>query len=163
MLGQSSKEGEFMKKEMILIFAGILTLTLCQGVFGEEPEKGSMKDSGYDHASMPKVDKAGMQDIMKNYILDKSENNNGIFEIEVPISGKIRKLTFIGLHDDIKMKNGKHYSCADFKDIDTGEALDVDILVDVVDDAVKVTDTAIHKIDGDSVDTDVVEDKGNGH
>ena len=152
-----------MKKTIVMLWAGFILLGLGQAVFAGEEEKGSMKGSGYDHPALPKADKAGLQDIMKNYILSESDKGSGVFEIKVPVSGETRKLTFIGLHEDIKVKNGKHYSCADFEDVDTGEIFDVDIFVDVAGEGVQVSEAVVHKIDGDVVDGSLVEEKGSGY
>ena len=137
-----------MKRVLILLVVGCISFGVSGSVHAEEDGKGSMKGSAAEHKS--DSNKGVLQGVMKEYISSHS-GEDGFLELEDPKTGKVRKLLFMGLHDKVGTKNGKHYSCADFQDQDTGEVLDVDLYVDVSGD-VKVTGVVIHKVEGDPVD-----------
>jgi len=138
--------------------------TVRSGIFLAE-EKGSMagemKGSGYEQKGSAheegtsayskddlKVTKEDMQNAMKSYVETEAAANDGVFKLKDEKTGKVRRLSYIDLHKGLSMAGAHHYSCADFKDLDSGEVLDVDIYVDMTDEGLKVTDAAIHKVDG---------------
>jgi len=149
-----------MKKVLLALVVGSFIMGCAGSIFADDGEKGSMKGSmkGSDHDQLMKTQKGAMQAAMVEHIESKSVAD--IFMLEDKRIGKTRNLSYEGLHEGIGMKNDKHYSCADFKDFDTGEMLDVDIFVDVTDDGFEVTDTVIHKIDGKKIGEAKAEMKG---
>jgi len=146
-----------MKKVFFWVFVGIMVTTLSSASIASEYDKGSPKGSHHDEVNMAKS-KADMQNTMKEYITSESED--GILMLTEEKSGKIRNLNFMDLHESVGMKDGKHYSCADFKDVDSGEIVDVDIYVNVTGDGLEVSDAVIHKVDGQSLEGNDAEAKG---
>ena len=143
-----------MKRLLLVLMIGSFAIGSPNIAFAGDGEKGS----GYEHGSeMPnddvhtnlKITKQDMQDVMKKYIAENSAD--GVFQQKDAQSGAVRRLSFAGLHEDLKMKDGKHFSCADFEDLDSGEVLDVDVFIDFTDGNLQVADTAIHKVDGVAV------------
>ena len=127
-------------------------------------EKGSMTEEmeGSHHEGVDlEAVKADMQNVMKSYIDAQIAANDGVFELKDEKTGNVRKLTFIRLHEKVGMAGMYHFSCADFKDVDTGEILDVDIYIDVTDGGLEVKKAVIHEVDGEPQDTSMKgSDKG---
>jgi len=145
-----------MKKVLLSLIIGLFVMGSTSIVLAGDGEKGSMK--GSDHDLLMETRKGDMQAAMVEYI--KSNSVDEVFELKDETTGKTRKLSYLDLHDGVGMKDGKHYSCADFKDLDSGEMLDVDIYVDIINDDFKVVDAVIHKVDGQKVSGDEAEMKG---
>lgn len=142
-----------MRKVLFLIFAGLLAASMTQVVAAEDyDEKGSMLEEVESESEQaPEVSKEDMQAVMEKFITTKAAEKDGVFELEDRQTGKVRRLSYMDLHEGIGVKDGQHFSCADFKDLDSGEVLDVDIYVDVVSEGLEVTNAVIHKVDGDPV------------
>jgi len=141
-----------MKKTFLLLMAGIFIIaSIGTAVFAEGDDKGSgYVSQGGDSSSSASQSKNDMQDAMRNYIEENS--TDGVLQLRDPQADSVRNLSFMDLHAKVGMKNGEHYSCADFKDTDTGEIVDVDLYVDVSDGDIKVSKALVHKVDGDPVD-----------
>ena len=141
-----------MKKILLLIFAVLLAGAMMQASLAEA-YKGM--DGAHDEESGAfgkhnlKVTKGDIHSVMRKYIEVKAAENNGVFELGDSGAGKVRRLSFIDLHEKLGMTGMQHYSCADFKDLDSGEILDIDIYVNMAEEGLKVADIAIHKVDGD--------------
>jgi len=142
-----------MSKFKLIIMLGIMICVAAPSSWAEE--KGSMKGSGSEHkGSGPgmhdlKVTKKDMQDVMKAYIDTNAAEHDGAFEIEDVQTGETRRLSFVAMHEKLSMAGTHHYSCADFKDLDSGEVVDVDIYVDMTDEGLKAMGAEIHKVDGE--------------
>jgi hypothetical protein len=74
---------------------------------------------------------------------------DGTFVMEDQETGLTRRLQFVRVHERVG-KTGAfyYYSCADLRDVDTGELLDLDFDVMAMGDQLDVVDARIHKIDG---------------
>ncbi|MBI4436452.1 MAG: hypothetical protein HY590_03430 [Candidatus Omnitrophica bacterium] len=88
---------------------------------------------------------------MQTYALEVTHKNGGFFPIHDDKTGQERKLTFQRVHERVGKLSTKdgYFSCADFVDQTTGEALDVDFWVTVSPDGtLNVTDAEVHKVNG---------------
>lgn len=92
-----------------------------------------------------KTDQDLREDVTK-YILDHS--TDGIFSIQDTKAAIERKLRFIRLHHKIGKLADSYYVCVDFRDTATNELVDVDIEFVHEDQAIKILNTLIHKVDG---------------
>ena len=72
----------------------------------------------------------------------------GTFDVADPETGKTRKLELIRVHDRVGKTGDYYYSCADFKDTETGQMLDLDLDVEDKAGNLSVVDVRIHKEDG---------------
>lgn len=87
---------------------------------------------------------------MQSYALRVTDENGGFFPIHDEKTGADRKLTFQQVHQRVgklSTRNG-YFSCADFVDQATGEALDLDFWVTMEGEKLEVTATEIHKVGG---------------
>lgn len=87
---------------------------------------------------------------MQTHALEVTHQNGGSFPIYDEKAGKERRLTFQEVHQRVgklSTKNG-YFSCADFVDQESAETLDVDFWVTMEDGVLKVTESEIHKVNG---------------
>lgn len=113
----------------------------------EHSEKGSSKEHGGDavtHASPTSDDIRGT---MKAYVVDASKET-GTFDVLDPETGEIRNLALVRVHERVGKTGDYYYSCADFSDVNSGEALDLDLDVEDVLGELDVVDVRIHKLNG---------------
>lgn len=74
--------------------------------------------------------------------------SDGTFVMEDQETGTLRRLQFVQVHERVGKTGGFHYSCADLRDVNTGELLDLDFDVMTTGDQLEVVDARIHKVDG---------------
>jgi hypothetical protein len=84
---------------------------------------------------------------MKNHVMDKSKAT-GTFDVLDPKIGKMRKLELLKVHERVGKTGDYYYSCADFKDTETGQMLDLDLDVQDKGGKLSVVDVRIHKLEG---------------
>jgi hypothetical protein len=96
-------------------------------------------------ASAPSAD--AIRAAMKDYVMDKSKAT-GTFDVVDPETGKTRKLELIRVHERVGKTGNYYYSCADFKDTETGQMLDLDLDVEDQGGKLSVVDVRIHKLEG---------------
>lgn len=107
---------------------------------GAEPKES--KGSGYAEPTAQNI-----RQTMKNYVMQKSEKT-GTFNIYDSEIDKTRKLSLARVHERVGKTGDYYYSCADFKDVSTGELLDLDLDVEHKDGNLSVVDVRIHKLNG---------------
>lgn len=78
----------------------------------------------------------------------KQSKKTGSFDILDPETGAVRNLKLIRVHERVGKTGDYFYSCADFRDINTGELLDLDLDVEYADGKLSVVDVRIHKVSG---------------
>ena len=108
-------------------------------------EHGGKEHGGKEHGgtAAKKVSSEQIRAAMKNHVL--SNYVDGTFQIKDPKAGKIRKLKLLKVHERVGKTGDYHYSCADFKDTETGELLDLDLDIDNKGGVLSVVDVRIHK------------------
>ncbi len=77
-----------------------------------------------------------------------SEWKNGAFTIKDEVTGAIRTLKLVRVHERVGKTGNFYYSCTDMRDVKTGEVLDLDFDVSANAGALKVVDERIHKVSG---------------
>lgn len=115
----------------------------CLFVFaGCEQEKG--QDTS---AHIPKVVTADIQAGIEKYIEDQSLSNNGYFKLA--FRGKDLMLKLVRVHIEYLANLGprQHFACVDLADTD-GDVYDVDFFMEGDPGAMTVTETTVHKING---------------
>ena len=137
---------------MALMFVvGFSQLSLAAEHGGKEhggKEHGGQEHGGKEHggtaAKMPSADE--IRDTMKNHVLNNY--SGGTFQVKDSETGGTRKLQLVRVHERVGKTGEYYYSCADFKDTETGELLDLDLDVENEGGALKVVDVRIHKVGG---------------
>ncbi len=136
-----------MKKILCLIFACFLAFGFCSVSLAAE--HGGKEHGGKEHggATVAEPTADDIHNAMAAYITEKT-GAAGSFEIMDQKTGKTRKLLLDHIHDRVGKTGSYYYSCADFKDTETGEMLDLDLDVESKDGVLTVVDVRIHKVDG---------------
>ena len=62
-------------------------------------------------------------------------------------TGATRRLQFVQVHDRVGKTGAFFYSCADLREVNTGELVDVDFDVMATGQELDVVDARIHKVD----------------
>ena len=100
-----------------------------QSVANTEPSPGRIRQAIRDHVT-------------------RVQKREGQFTIKDEVTGAVRTLTLIRVHERVGKTGELYYSCTDMRDSATRELLDLDF--DVKNDKGKLTviDQRIHKVDG---------------
>ncbi len=128
----------------------------------EHPGKDVQKTQG-EHpgtkVDKPKAEHPGKPitaDFVKKSIQDhvKDQSKEGVFMIGDEKLNKEWKLKLDKVHDPVRSfeKEGKTYyfTCVDLKSVDGNDVLDVDFWMVPKGDKLEVTDTKIHKVNGEA-------------
>lgn len=110
-------------------------------------EHGGQEHGG--QAAMPAMQPSAEQirQAIRDYIAG-IEKEEGAFTIEDEVTGDIRTLTLVQVHERVGKTGEAYYSCTDMKDAASGEVLDLDFDVADEDGALEVVDVRIHKVSG---------------
>ncbi|HBR14510.1 MAG TPA: hypothetical protein DD723_03070 [Candidatus Omnitrophica bacterium] len=106
---------------------------------------GTATQKEHGGTSAPSAD--AIRAAMKDYVMDKSKAT-GTFDVTDPETGKTRKLELIRVHERVGKTGDYFYSCADFKDTETGQMLDLDLDVQDKGGKLSVVDVRVHKVEG---------------
>lgn len=131
-------------KTKIIFAAFVLTVIWAVPVLMAEHGGTSMEHGGMKTAE-PSAGK--IRSAMKNYV-DTTTKEKGAFEIYDTEAGKTRKLGLVKIHQRVGKAGDYYYTCADFKDTETNEMLDLDIDVRNEEGKLNVADVTIHKVNG---------------
>ena len=107
---------------------------------------------------MEQKGKAITADVVKKSIQDHaaamSKAHGGVFMIRDDKLNKNWQLKFVKVHDPVRMfqKDGQtiYFACSDFKSVDGKDLLDIDFWMVPEGDKLEVTDTKIHKVNGEA-------------
>lgn len=112
-------------------------------------EHGGKEHGGKEHGdvSIQEPSNQAVRGAMKAYV-EKMSSETGNFEVFDKETGSRRRLSLVRIHDRVGKTGNYYYSCADFKDIDTGELIDIDIDVEFEEGELEVEDVRIHKVEG---------------
>lgn len=108
-------------------------------------EHGGTTQKEHGGASMPSAD--AIRAAMEGYVMETSKAT-GTFDVMDPETGTTRRLELLRVHERVGKTGNYYYSCADFKDTETGQMLDLDLDVQDWGGALSVADVRIHKVDG---------------
>lgn len=109
-------------------------------------EHGGMEHSGTPAAAAPSDE--DVRSAIRGYVEEEAGRAQGYFEVFDPEIEDIRQLSFVQVHERVGKTGDFYYSCADFKDADSGEMLDLDLDVEDQNGVLNVVDVRIHKVDG---------------
>jgi hypothetical protein len=153
LLGPSLRRIEFNKSERkthmiakIIIAAAIaLFFSPATALFSQEhPEHPEHPKAG---GAQKKVSTADISAGIKKNITTETNKSDGKFHVKY--EGQDLALNLIKVHDDRlqDLGSGKYFACVDMKGTD-GKTYDIDFFLTGQPGKMKVTDTAVHKIDG---------------
>ncbi len=83
--------------------------------------------------------------------IDEAVQQNGSYTITDEVTGQVRNLELIRVHERVGKTGDYYYSCTDMTDVDTGETLDLDFdVIAASDGALRVQSdrVRIHKVNG---------------
>lgn len=98
-------------------------------------------------AYIPKVVTADIQAGIEKYIEDQSLSNNGYFKLAFREKGLMLKLVRVHIEYLASLGSRRHFACVDLADTE-GDVYDVDFFMGGDPGAMTVTETTIHKING---------------
>jgi hypothetical protein len=112
-------------------------------------EHGGKEHGGKEHGGETTVKPSAknIRQAMKDYAVARSAKT-GAFDIFDPVVRRKRRLSLVRIHRRVGKTGEYYYSCADFRDNDTGELLDLDLDVEDRHGNLSVVDVRIHKLDG---------------
>lgn len=137
-----------------MFVAGLARLAGAAGEHGGQEhggiEHGGQEQGGGEHggktAAAPSSE--DIRAAMKNYVEAETGYTGGYFEVTDPDIKKARRLSLVRVHERVGKTGDYYYSCADFKDEDSGEMLDLDLDVEDKEGVLSVVDVRIHKVEG---------------
>lgn len=82
------------------------------------------------------------------YVEADSRLRGGFFTHDEEI-GRTRKLSLVKVHDQVqRLAEGGYFDCVDFKDMDSGEMVDLDFTLQEGKSGLEVVKIVIHKVNG---------------
>ncbi len=123
----------------------VLSLMLWGAAFVSAAEHGGTAQKEHGGTSAPSAD--AIRSAMKDYVMEKSKATS-TFDVLDPEVGKTRKLELLRVHERVGKTGNYYYSCADFKDTETGQMLDLDLDIEDKGGKLSVADVRIHKLEG---------------
>jgi len=138
--------GGIMKR--LLSFAIVLAVTALFSTPALAQEK---KEHPKEHPEHPKSEKKVSTDDIDKSIREHIEKaaKAGSFSVKDDVLNKTWELELVRVHKDKlqALADGRYFACVDFKAAD-GTMVDVDFFLKKDGDALAVTDTTVHKING---------------
>ena len=128
--------------KMIVVAAIALFLTPAQALFSQEHPEHPKAGGGKKQVSTADISTG----IKKNIT---EETNKSVGQFHVRYQGQDLALDLVKVHDDRlqDLGGGKYFACVDMKGTG-GRTYDIDFFLTGQPGKMKVTDTAVHKIDG---------------
>ncbi len=137
-----------MKK--LLSLAIVFTVTAFFSTLALAQEK---KEHPKEHPEHPKSEKKVSTDnidkAIRRHIEQAAKASGGKFSVKDDVLNKTWELELVAVHNDKlqALADGRYFACVDFKAAD-GTLVDVDFFLKKEGDALAVTDTTVHKING---------------
>src|SRR6266542_4992334 len=137
-----------MKK--LLSLAIVFTVTAFFSTLALAQEK---EEHPKEHPEHPKSEKKVSTDnidkAIRRHIEQAAKASGGKFSVKDDVLNKTWELELVAVHNDKlqALADGRYFACVDFKAAD-GTLVDVDFFLKKEGDALAVTDTTVHKING---------------
>ncbi len=134
----------------LLSFAIALAVTAFFSTLALAQEK---KEHPKEHPEHPKSEKKVSTDdidkAIREHIEQAAKASAGKFSVKDDVLNKTWELELVRVHKDKlqALADGRYFACVDFKAAD-GTMVDVDFFLKKDGDAMAVTDTTVHKING---------------
>ncbi len=110
----------------------------------EHPKEQAEHPKSEKKLSTDDIDKA-----IQEHIAQAAKASGGKFSVKDDVLNKTWELDLVRVHNDKlqALADGRYFACVDFKAAD-GTMVDVDFFLKKEGDALAVTDTTVHKING---------------
>ena len=137
-----------MKKFFSLALAVSLSAAL-PAVSALAQQKEHPKEHPQNPPSGKKLSTDDIDAAIRAHIEEKSKASGSRFEVRDDVLNKTWSLELVRVHKDKlqALADGRYFACVDFKAAD-GTMVDVDFFLKKDGDAMAVTDTTVHKING---------------
>lgn len=134
----------------VMFFIGMTQLAVA-GEHGGKEHGGSAPAKGSTSGTVSKTpSNDDIRNAMKSYVIKKSKAS-GTFDVSDPDTGKMLNLELVRVHERVGKTGDYYYSCADFKESNTGVMWDLDLDVEALSGGgLQVVDVRVHKEDGDA-------------
>jgi len=142
-----------MKKVLSLAFVLIVTAFLSTLALAQEKKEHPKEEHPKEHPEHPKTAKKMSTDdidkAIRAHIEKTAAASGGKFPVKDDVLNKTWDLELVKVHNDKlqALADGRYFACVDFKAAD-GTMVDVDFFMKKAGDALEVTDTTVHKING---------------
>jgi len=115
----------------------------------EHPGKAVEKGPAAEHIITADFVKKSIQ----SHVDAQAKAQGGVFQVKDDKLNKTWKVKLDKIHDPVRMfeKDGKpiYFACSDFKSVDSTDILDIDFWMAPKGNELVVTDTKIHKVNGE--------------
>jgi hypothetical protein len=105
-----------------------------------------------EHPGAPMITSDFVKKSIMSHVDAEAKAHHGVFMIRDDKLNKTWELKFDKIHDPVRMfeKDGKtiYFACSDFKSVDGKDVLDIDFWMVPEGNVLVVTDTKIHKVNG---------------
>ena len=134
---------KFVAASVFALFLGGLSTAIA----AEHPGKSTLEHPGKAITS-DSVKKA-----VRDYVSAQTKAGGGVYVVKDPMLNKDWRLRLDKIHDPVRefQKDGKtiYFACSDFKTEDGKDVLDIDLWMVEKGGKLEVTDTKIHKVNGE--------------
>ena len=126
---------------MTRMLTHILFFSLLAVVFGCSPDKTSPVNES------PPLAIAEIEESIKDYIAQKTKDNQGVFPVKD--ENHDLKMKLVRVHTEYLSNLGpdRHFACVDLVD-ESGDVYDVDFFMSGKPGAMEITETSVHKLNG---------------
>jgi hypothetical protein len=136
----------------LLSFAGILAVLVyfwALPTWAQEKQKEHPKEHPEHPKSEKKVSTDDIDKSIRAHIGDVAKTSGGRFPVKDDVLTKTWQLELVRVHTERlqALADGSYFACVDFKAED-GTIVDVDFFLKKQGDALVVTDTSVHKVNG---------------
>lgn len=131
----------------LLVAVGLLAVPISSALAQEHPKQEHPKK---EHPAAKPASTADIEKAIRAHIDATAEKNNGKFPVKDDVLKKTWALTLDRVHTDklTQLDAKTYFACVDFV-ADDGTKVDVDFFLKGKDDKLKVSDTSVHKINGE--------------
>jgi hypothetical protein len=142
-----------MKRILTLAFAAVVLSFFSSLALAQEKKEHPKEEHPKEHPEHPKgAKKVSTEDIdkaIRSHIEKTAAASGGKFPVKDDVLNKTWELDLVKVHNDKlqALADGRYFACVDFKAAD-GTMVDVDFFMKKDGEAMAVTDTTVHKING---------------
>jgi hypothetical protein len=140
---------------LLLLVAPLVSRSLAAehpGSAVEHPGKDVKKAPAGEHPGHA-ITADFVKKAIEQHVEAQAKAQGGVFQVQDAKLNKTWKLKLAKIHDPVRMfeKDGKmiYFACSDFKSTEGNEVLDIDFWMVPKGHELEVTDTKIHKVNGE--------------
>jgi hypothetical protein len=137
------------KKRLSMLVAFAFAVSLFAPTLVAQEKKEHPQEHPQEHPHSGKVSLDQIDKAIRDHIATVSKSSGGRFPVRDDVLNKTWQLELVRVHKDRlqALADGSYFACTDFK-ADDGTMVDVDFFLKKQGDALAVSDTTVHKING---------------